>query len=172
MATNAEIKKAKTYSKYFWQGEPVLVEYGGVYIEENTEKPLFWYNYECNWNSDLNKPKYGDDKGALIPAIKIFYYRDHDPFIISNHFGIGVNKLLKGGSPRHTHFSFADDVKFECTEYLPSYTLEKAFKITEFNEEGFSKHEASRKKWQQQNFPEEFEKLEILKNSFRNATTK
>lgn len=158
-------------SKYFWQGEPVKIDFGAVYVEENEDKPLFWYNYECNWDFNLNKTKYGEQKGAMIPAIKI-YYRDHEPFIISNHFGIGVSKLLKGGSPRHTHFSFYDDIKFDHIENLPSFELKQAFKITDFDEEGFSNYEASRRKWQEKNFPEEFEKLERLKNSFRNPTLK
>lgn len=159
-------------SKYFWQGEPVLVDFGAVYIEENIEKPLFWYNYECNWDVNLNKPKYGEQKGAMIPAIKIYSFQGDELLIISNHFGVGANKLLKGGWPNHTHFSFSDNVKFESRENLPSYTLQKAFKITEFDEEGYSKYEEGRKKWQKENFPEEFEKLERLKKAFRNPNTK
>ena len=153
--------------KYFWQGEPVRIEFGVAYPEENKGKPLFWYNYECNWDFLQDKPIYDTHKFCMLPAIKI-YYKDQKPFIISNHFGIGVNKLLKGGSPRHTHFSFADNVKFETIDELESWELKQSFKITKFDEEGFTNYEAKRNKWQKENFPEEYEAMEKIKNSFRN----
>lgn len=167
MAEKAYIQTAK----YFWQGEPVRIEFGAAYPEENKEKPLFWYNYECNWDFLQDKPIHDTRKIGMLPAIRI-YYQDQKPFIISNHFGIGVNKLLKGGSPRHSHFSFADNVKFETIDELVSWGLKQSFKITEFDEEGFSNYEAKRNKWQKENFPEEYEEMEKFKNSFRSFNRK
>lgn len=148
--------------KYYWQGEPVRIEFGAAYPEENKKKPLYWYNFECNWDFLQDKPIYDTIKSSTIPAIKI-YYKDYKPFIIANHFGIGINKLLKGGSPRHTHFSFDENVKFETIEQLVIWGLKQYFKITEFDEEGFSVHEAKRRKWQKENFPEEYEQSERLR---------
>ena len=169
--TDMAEKAYKQTAKYFWQGEPVRIEFGAAYPEENKEKPLFWYNYECNCDFLQDKPIYDTHKFCMLPAIKI-YYKDQKPFIISNHFGIGVNKLLKGGSPRHTHFSFADNVKFETIDELESWVLKQSFKITEFDEEGFSNYEAKRNKWQKENFPEEYEEMEKFKNSFRSFNRK
>ena len=148
--------------KYYWQGEPVRIEFGAAYPEENKDKPLYWYNFECNYDTNLDKPIFDTYKNAIIPAIRIHYGKEK-PFVISNHFGIGVNKLIKWGSPRHTHFSFYDKIKFETIDELVSWELKQYFKITEFDEEGFSVHEAKRRKWQKENFPEEYEQSERLR---------
>lgn len=150
--------------KYFWQGEPVKTDFGVVYQPENKEKPLFWYNYECNWNTTLDKPIYDTEKIAAIPAIKVTTENGYT-FFIANHFGIGANKLKKGGWPNHTHFSFSDDVKFEGVEELGA--LRNMYSIREFDEDGFVEYEAKRKRWQKENYPDEFARMERIENSFR-----
>ena len=149
--------------KYFWHGEPVKTELGAVYVLENTEKPLYWYNYECNWDIDQDKAIHGD-KAAMIPAIRVTS-KDGYSFIISNHFGIGINKLLKGGWPNQSHFSFNDDVKFETLEELGSLRI--AYSIRKFDEEAFSAHESKRKLWQKKNHPEAYKERELLMESFK-----
>jgi len=52
-----------TDQKYFWQGKPVKVQFGYCKVQENKERPLWWYNYECF----LIKSK----KCTIIDAIKI-----------------------------------------------------------------------------------------------------
>lgn len=140
-----------------WQGEPIETRFGYVMIKENKNKPLYWYNFECNTRVNHNKkyvPNYGLSGIALIEAIEI--KQGDSKFVISNHFGIGVSKLLKGGWPNHTHFSLDGE-----------FTQDNNFAIYDFDEIGYSNHEAERNKWQKENYPVEFKKLEDFKNSFK-----
>jgi len=130
-------------SNYQWHGESVKTLFGYSYVKENVDKPLCWYNYEC----DLIHPK----GHAVIGAIKITT-KDNEEFVIANHFGIGINKLLKGGWPNATHFSLP----------LESFRKDKHFIIKEFDLDGYSEYEANREKWQEINYPEEYKKLKEL----------
>lgn len=135
--------------KYKWQGDPVKVRFGYCFVKTNKEKPICWYNYECSIKHEDN---------ALIPAIQITTY-DNEVFVIANHFGIGINKILKGGWPNATHFSLP---KLNFTE-----SNMHAFVIKEFNEIEYSIHESERIKWQKENYPVEFEKLQSLKRMIK-----
>jgi len=134
-------------NKYFWQGEPVKVEFGNCIVKKNKEKPLWWYNYECSLEPMYEK--------ACIPAIRITASWG-EPFVISNHCGIGVYKLMKGGWPDSTHFSL--DGKFSTKPQL---------KITEFDLEAFQQHEAERRKWQIETYPEEMAKIKGLEDMIK-----
>ncbi|MFA5934962.1 MAG: hypothetical protein WC827_03705 [Candidatus Paceibacterota bacterium] len=123
---------------YQWQGEKVKVKFGFCTPSENIEKPLWWYNYEVNCLREA------------IPAIMI-----NNDFVISNHFGIGVYKLMQGGWPNCTHFSLPKDLFMEDRA--------QCFRIVDFNLDEYSEHEAKRLKWQKENFPIEFEKMEALR---------
>lgn len=125
--------KAKNYC---WHGEPVEVVFGCSYVSENVDKPMYWYNYECRNSSVI-----GND---LIPAIKITL-KDGQSWVIANHFGIGIYKLLQGGWPNCVHFSLD----------LDTFKEDKAkhFKLTEFDHDRYSEHEAARRKWQKANTP-------------------
>lgn len=133
---------------YSWQGEPVKAEFGHNMVKSNTAHPLFWYNYECS----IERESF-----ALIPSIKIT--QGDQVWCIANHYGIGINKLIKGGWPNQTHFS------------LPIEGFEKnnthAFAIKEFDELQYSKHEAARRLWQKNNFPEEFKRMQSLEKIIR-----
>ena len=128
-------------SKYQWQGEPVKVVFGNCMVKADKDMPLWWYNFECY-----------PDGIACIPAIKITTKHGGE-FILANHFGIGVHKLLNGGWPNYTHFSL--DGKFSTKPQL---------RLVEFDEEGYADHEARRDKWQQENYPEEYSKMKALKD--------
>lgn len=150
-------------ANYQWHGKPVKVRFGYVEQRENTEKPLYWYNFECQNEKQLDgtfipdRMASGDGrKFALIPAIEVT--QDGQTWLIANHYGIGVNKLLKGGWPNSTHFSLAGDFKEDAAPY---------FKITEFDLEGYEHHESYRRKWQKENYPAEFEQMERLRISFK-----
>ena len=129
--------------KYQWQGEPVKVYFGNCVISTNKEKPLYWYNYECiqiSINGSYN-----------FPAILV---ECHDQkFVLSNHYGIGVHKLLRGGWPNMTHFSL-DEGKFRFNE--------DDYKIEEFDEKGYLEYEKARSEWQKWAYPEEYEKTQQL----------
>lgn len=144
-------------SKYKWQGEHCEVEFGYTMVKENKEKPLWWYNFECNVRQNLYDeyiPSYGTTGIGLIPSIRV--KQGNSIFIISNHFGVGASKLLKGGWPNHQHFSVNGE-----------FTQDEEFAIYEFDELAYSKHESERHKWQKENYPVEFQKMEDLKNSFK-----
>lgn len=141
--------------KYQWQGKPVRKVFGYCKVEEEEDKPLWWWNYECCWDDYEGKPKYSAHKKfAIIPAIKVTY--EDQVFCIANHFGIGASKLKKGGWPNHAHFSLPVD----AFEDKLSQSESIMYNIREFDELGYSRHEANRDKWQKSNFPEEYEKME------------
>lgn len=128
---------------YQWQREPVKVEFGLSTVRENKEKSLWWYNFECN-------ESYPKGVG-VIAAIRIITKDDYS-FVLANHSGIGVHKLINGGWPNYSHFD------------LPDTSFKKGgFRITEFDELEYSRHEAERNKWQKENYPEEYKKIESLR---------
>lgn len=149
--------------KYKWQGEPVKVLFGYVKQLANTDKPLYWYNFEC-----INKENaYGEfipdhmvtmkgENLALIPAVKVIH--SAGSFLLANHFGIGVNKLLKGGWPNMPHYSLDGEFK---------ESSERHFKFVSFDEDGYCDHEAKRRSWQKKNYPIEFQKMEDFKAAFK-----
>lgn len=150
-------------NKYQWQGKPVSVKFGYVNQQENVEKPMYWYNFECYTKEDENG-NFDDDHFvksngnhfALIPAIEVEAQNGYK-FLLANHFGIGVSKLLKGGWPNHAHFS----LNGEFTEDKAPYHAIKKFDL-----EGYENHESERRKWQKKTYPDHFEKMEQLRNGF------
>lgn len=147
---------------YFWQGEPVKTDFGCVTVIQNTEKPLFWYNFECCWNLLEQKPRRGlkEDKSAIIPAIKITT-KDNYTFYIANHFGVGAHKLRNGGWPTHRHFSFDGEVDFQGCENLGH--MRTLYNLRTFYLKGYDEHERARREWQKETHPEEFKKSEQLR---------
>lgn len=140
--------KAAEKNQYQWQGEPVKVEFGTCVVEENKDKPMWWYNFECN----LTHPK----GIAVIEAVRVIH--ETGSFILANHCGIAVHKLLNGGWPNYAHFSLDGDFKASKSP---------VYKITEFDLFGYELHEAGRRKWQRENFPAEFERSEALRRVFQ-----
>ncbi|WP_036383983.1 hypothetical protein [Muricauda sp. MAR_2010_75] len=136
-----------------WQGEVVKVQAVCIKVTEEKERPLYWSNFEVDQQRSINL---GHDY-AIIEALKI-WYRDSDSFYISNHFGIGIRKLRKGGWPNHTHFSFPDN----CEE-VDICRNGKWFSTTSFCLKDYQAHEAARREWQKKNFPVEFERHEQLR---------
>lgn len=141
--------------KYQWQGEFVKVRHGSCAIKENTEKPLFWYNYEClNAINYDHKDESSYSEEATLHAIQVDYHGSI--FTISNHFGIGYHKLINGGLPNFSHFSLPNETFHEQSEW----------NIRNFDLQGYEKHEAERRLWQKKNYPIEYQKMEDFKNSF------
>lgn len=134
--------------EYQWQGEPVKVRFGLAEAKTNKDKPLYWYNYEISLEETTMQGT------VLISAIEVETKSGYK-FLISNHFGIGVRKLLRGGSPNTCHFSFDDGAKF--AEHKEYEMYDGNFQLKDYEE-----HEAKRRKWQRENFPVEFEKSERL----------
>lgn len=151
--------------KYQWQGEPVKVKFGYVVQQENSEKPMYWYNFECYNKQELDGSFKDDhfvkDNGkhfSLISAIQVESNAGYK-FLLANHYGIGVAKLLKGGWPNHTHFSLDG----EFTESKAPYF---AFKV--FDLDGYEKHESARRNWQRKTYPIEFDRMEQFRKGFIN----
>lgn len=133
--------------KYKWNGEFVKTTFGFCKVEENAEKPLWWYNYECS----LTKGN------TYIEAIKVEYKGQE--FCIANHFGIGVYKLINGGWPDKTHFSLPLET------FIPNEGKTMSYLETrKFDEEKYSEHESNRHNWQKYAYPEEFKRMQSLKN--------
>ena len=133
--------------KYFWDGAPVKAEFSAAYVELNEEKPLYWFNYECNQ---------GKTKIALIPAVKITT-KSGEEFCIGNQFGIGASKLLKGGWPNHRHFS----IPIDC--FMPNM-WDTVKSPNKFDELAFSEYESKRENFFRINYPKEYaEKMELRK---------
>ncbi len=133
---------------YQWQGEPVKYKFGNCIVRENREKPMWWYNFECL----TNKVSIGME---CIPVIQVIP-KSGRSFMIANHFGIGHHKLINGGWPNYAHFSV--DGEFSDWPEL---------RYDEFDHEGYSEHEAARRKWQKEKYPEEFERMEALRKTIK-----
>ncbi len=149
---------------YQWQGEDVSVSFGYVYQNENLDKPSYWYNFECNNTRELDgtyKPNTilhtNGKRVALLPAVQVSY-KSEKPFLIANHYGIGVHKLINGGWPNYAHFSLNGEFVTDAAPY---------FEIRQFDIRGYETHEAARKAWQKKTYPNEFAKSEALRASMR-----
>lgn len=138
--------------EYKWQGEPVKVEFGYGIVNTDEEKPLYWYNYECETDpSGISKTE--------IPAVRVTY--KDQVFVIANHFGCGVHKLENGGWPNIGHMSLPDDSFKPCKDewcYFPKY-----------DRASFSEYEKERRLWQEQTYPEEYAKSEALKEAIKDS---
>lgn len=124
-----------------WQGEPVDVEFVECLVSRKKEKPMFWYNYECR---ELGR--------ALIPAVRVTTKAGYS-FLLSNHYGIAIHKLINGGWPTHIHFGL-DGAKAESSSGLMDYE--------EFLLEAYEEHEKNRSEWQKKNFPDLYERKEAI----------
>ena len=137
-----------------WQGEKIKATPVIVAVRQNVEKPLCWYNYEVH--KYITENSYATDR-ALLEGILI-EYKDQK-FCISNHLGVGINKLRKGGWPNHAHYSLPIENIVE-----DSYPISIS---TSFNLDDFLDHEAQRTKWMKDNFPIEYEKHRALIKSLK-----
>ncbi len=124
-----------------WQGEDVNVVFGFCEVKENTEKPLYWYNYDI---------AIGESK---IPAIKVITNHDHE-FVISNRHGVGIEKLVRGGWPNFPHASLELDDFQESNE-----------NHEEYNPEALNKRDREAEQWFENNFghTEDWKKSQALK---------
>ena len=129
--------------QYKWQGEVVQITFGYSEVNYNEKRALWWSNYECSKQQD---------KIAIIPSVRVMY-RDKS-FVIANHFGVAVQKLTQGGWPQYTHFSLSD-APFTSTQ-------NSVYNIKKFDEKKYAVHEQARSKWQQKNFPQQYNQMQQL----------
>ena len=129
--------------KYYWQGESVKIKFILAQVAPDLKNPIYWFNYECALS---------ENSTAKIPCVQVFY-RD-EPFIIANHFGIGVHKMINGGWPNFPHHSIGDNEPFEPDENP----------ILVFDKMGYKRHEESRDEWREKNYPAEYKRLSFLKS--------
>jgi len=137
--------------KYQWQGEKIKVIFGNCIVRQNKEKPLYWYNFEC-YPEGL----------ACIPAIKIIPQSEKligTPFVIANHYGIGVYKLLNGGWPNYTHFSLDGE-----------FSTKPRLKITEFDPGLYAIYESEREEFFKEHHPEEWKAIQPLRKMGQKLT--
>ena len=147
--------------KYQWHGKEVGVRFGHYVTKPNTDKPLFWYNFECDV-----MPTNAHDGSVHLDAIEVTYTEDGgivQVFCIANHFGIGVHKLRNGGWPSHRHFSFSGGRFVEFDNGLAP---------KRFDEKGFAAYEAWRDAWMRKADPSEYERMESLRKLIRKGATR
>lgn len=146
-------------STYQWQGEPVQVEFGYVNQKENLEKPLYWYNYDCHRNKVGRE---WEHKFALIPAVRVTA-KDGYQFCLSNIAGLAFHKLINGGWPGYAHASLSG-----------VFTEDNApeWKITKFSEQDYAEDQNRRNKWFAKEYPEEWKRMEALKEAGRKHLSK
>jgi len=139
---NQEISKRKL----MWHGKEVKVEIVNVKVYTNAEKALWWYNYEIAIEASCQDY-------SLLEACKITTAKGFT-FYISNHHGIGIRKLRKGGWPSHQHFGLPSLCESDIKVLMPN---------TSYCSRDFLRHEQERRIWQMKNFPDEFEASERLR---------
>lgn len=132
-------------SKYQWQGIGVKAEFGSTFINVNKKRPLWWSNFECSV----------DTIGRVVIPVVLITIKGKDSFMIANHYGIGKHKLINGGLSSYRHFI----VKSDDIDWIPDYR----YSYDDFDEEAFNQHEASRNKWQQENYPKQYRETKALK---------
>ena len=124
------------YKHLKWQGEPIDVQFGWLCVAKNKDKPMYWYNFEC------------EETGfAVFFAIRI---KQHGQvWYISNEYGEGLRKLKAGGWPNLGHRSLPNDGAFERMRNPEdiAITLEH-----EFDEVAYAEHESKREKWMKDKF--------------------
>ncbi|TXK52364.1 hypothetical protein FVR03_01220 [Pontibacter qinzhouensis] len=141
-------------NKYQWQGEPVKTVFGHSFVDFNEEKPLYWYNFLC---TDATR-------GACIPSIQVTT-KSGEVFYISNHAGIGAHKLSKGGWPNMPHAGIPNTAPFE-PDHRPPYGLRK------LDLEEYEQFESDKNHWQRTRYPEEYKKMEGLREAIRSQQNK
>lgn len=146
---------------YKWDGNPVTIKHGYILISKYKEHSLRWYNYEIYLAEKDTDGNYETLK-AIIPAIEITTKENH-VFHISNHYGIGIYALLRGGTWRQASFHF--DGEYEFIE-------DDKYKISEFNFIGYHAFELKRMAWQRITFPEEYKKIEALQKLIKGVEQK
>ncbi|GGH24809.1 hypothetical protein FAZ19_16160 [Sphingobacterium alkalisoli] len=144
---------------YRWQGVPVKVRFGKVRVQQDKDKPLYWYNFEVL-----------EMRTSYVPALEVTYQEPGSDrkqvFCISNHFGVGVDKLEAGGWPNKQHFSLPSDF----LEYTAEEWSEYEDVPISFDPVGFANHEFKRDEWQKKMFPKEHEEREKFKEAFLKAS--
>lgn len=149
----------KKGSKYQWQGEPVEVEFGYASVELQKDKAFYWSNYECSISSISGR--------AVIPAVRVIPFKSdkepNEPFLIANHFGIGVVKLRSGGWPDMPHHSFPAGTHFEEG---------KEGRITHFKVLDYNAHEDKRDEYRRQLNPKMYEQMKAVAEGIKKFNQK
>lgn len=142
----------KKEARYCWQGQPVKVRFGYCLIQENKEKPLWWWNYEV---LEMGK--------EIIEAIEVTTDDGH-VFVIANHFGCGVGKLEKGGWPNFPHFSL------DGCDFRESFKI----KIVKYDPVRHFLRELDRDKWMKKTYQhtDEYKRMMGLRDLINQKTTK
>lgn len=152
----------QTNDKYQWHGKPVRVEFGYSRVEEDKEKPLYWYNYHCHINDEyhgvINRSSMRL-KSAHIPAIRITDHTGYS-FAIGNMLGIGVHKVLNGGWPNIGHYSLPDS-GFVSESTLTNDAI-KVYVFKKFELEEYEAYSIRREAWFKSEYPEEYKKKMAL----------
>lgn len=153
-------KNPKNGREFQWNGEKVKdVKFGYVVQEPNEKQPMYWYNWEVakQFENGISSGKF-----ATIPAVQITT-QTGKPFCIANIAGMGVRKMENGGMWYSQPGHFSLDGNF--TEY-------EELAIYEYNHLDYVVYQAGLDKWQKENYPEDYAKLEAIKNAYQKPAIK
>lgn len=134
-------------SNYAWRGNLIKTEFGFCRVNTNKEKNLWWYNYECS--------QFPTSGMSIIPAIKVTVDSGYS-FCLSNHFGIAHHQLINGGWPGYAQYELPLS-GFEASK-------KAEYNLRQFDLDGYEENETARRKWQFDNYPDEFARSERLRN--------
>lgn len=151
-------KNPKTGAALLWNGEKVKdVKFGYVVQTPNESQPMYWYNWEIS-----KQVENGISSGnfATIPAVQITA-KSGETFCIANIAGSGVKKMELGGMWNSQVGHLSLDGKFTEHEDLAIY---------EYNHMNYMVYHAGLEKWQKENFPEVFAKMEALRKVAQSAS--
>lgn len=137
-----------------WNGEKLKDVKFGYVRQVRNERPMYWYNWEIKKQKDLGIVP-GDF--AIIPAVQITTLTG-DVFCIANIAGQAIQKMEAGGMWHHSHMSVEKD-----------FTEDDEFAIYEYNHLNLHVYNTGLEKWQKENFPEDFAKLEALKGAINRS---
>lgn len=132
----------------YWNGDKSANFIGVIYKVDKASTPTWWQNRIV-----------GTERQGLI----ITYA--NQTWLIDNECGDGYYKLTEGlGSWRCGHKSLAD---YTIVKEIPDEEI-----ITQYNEEKLAEESRLHDEWMEQNYPEDFKRLQALKASIRSFRNK
>jgi hypothetical protein len=132
----------------YWNGDKSANFIGVIYKVDKAPTPTWWQNRVV-----------GTERQGLM----ITYA--NQTWLIDNECGDGYYKLTEGlGSWRCGHKSLAD---YTIVREIPDEEI-----IMQYNEEKLAEETRLHDEWMEQNYPEDFKKLQALKASIRSFRNK
>lgn len=139
----------KPQPDYRWNDQPIdKVEFGYATVVENTQKPMYWYNYDIHASGQPS---------LKMAAIRIT--QNGESFVIANIYGSGFRKITNGGTADLQHFGLTGNNTF---------VEDKSFAIKAYDKEGLDKRQEMANDYFLHKEPELFKKFDSLRRLAKN----